>query len=71
MTGGVIPALDISRSLGNRLGEANALHYLGAVRCVTGDHQAATSELIQALDLFRSLGDHQGEANTLCYLADA
>jgi tetratricopeptide (TPR) repeat protein/transcriptional regulator with XRE-family HTH domain len=58
-------AIQAARHLGNRLGEANALTDLGAVRRLTGDYPAAAQVLEQALSICRDLGDRLGQANAL------
>ena len=58
-------AIQAARSLGDRLGQANALCDLGAVRSMTGDYPAAAQALEQALDIYRDLGDRLGQANAL------
>ena len=58
-------ALDMYRDLGDRLGEANALGCLGAIRCLTDGYQAGAEHLTQALDLYRDFGNRAGEAETL------
>jgi tetratricopeptide (TPR) repeat protein/transcriptional regulator with XRE-family HTH domain len=61
-------AVDAARQLGDRLGQANALYDLGAVRQMTADAPAAAQDLEQALDIYRDLGDRLGQANTLADL---
>ncbi len=62
-------AVQTARHLGDRLGEASALIYLGVVRYVTGDYRGATQMLEAALDTYRDLGDRLGqEAHALNYL---
>ncbi len=61
-------AIQAARHLGDRLGEANALTYLGAVRWSTGDHPQAARVLEAALVIYCDLGDRLGEANALSYL---
>jgi len=46
-------ALAIYRDLGDRGGEANALHGLGTVRRATGDFPGAAQDLEQALAIYR------------------
>ena len=58
-------AVQAARSLGDRLGQANALNDLGHVRRLTGDYPAAAQALEQALSIYRDLGDRLGEANAL------
>ena len=61
-------AIGAARYLGDRLGQANALHDLGDVRWLTGEYRAAARDLEQALGLYRDLGDRLGQANALRYL---
>jgi LuxR family transcriptional regulator, maltose regulon positive regulatory protein len=61
-------AIAAARSLGDRLGQANALHDLGSVRRRTGDSPAAARDLEEALGIYRDLGDRLGQANALSYL---
>ena len=58
-------AIQAAQYLGDRLGQANALHNLGAVRWLTGDYPAAAQALEEALGLYRDLGDRLGQANAL------
>jgi tetratricopeptide (TPR) repeat protein len=58
-------AIQAARHLGDRLGQANALNDLGAVRRMTGDCPAAAQLLEQALGIYRDLGDRGGEAEAL------
>ena len=54
-------ALQICRNLGYQGGEANALHYLGATRRLSGDYDGAAA----ALGIYRDIGDPGGEAEAL------
>jgi tetratricopeptide (TPR) repeat protein/transcriptional regulator with XRE-family HTH domain len=58
-------AIVAARHLGDRLGQANALCDLGAVRRLTGDYPAAAQANEQALGVYRDLGDRLGQANAL------
>jgi tetratricopeptide (TPR) repeat protein len=58
-------AVQSARQLGDRLGEADALHNLGTVRQLSGDSLGAGDALEQALALSRDLGDRLGEADAL------
>jgi tetratricopeptide (TPR) repeat protein/transcriptional regulator with XRE-family HTH domain len=58
-------AIQAARHLGDRPGQANALHDLGDVQYLTGDYPAATQAFEQALGIYRDLGDRLGQANTL------
>ena len=58
-------AIQAARHLGDRLGQANALHHLGGVRRMTGDYPAAAQALEQALNIYRELGDRLGHADAL------
>jgi tetratricopeptide (TPR) repeat protein len=54
-----------ARHLGDRLGEAHALHDLGRVRHMTGDYPAAAGLHERALALYHDLGSRLGEAHAL------
>ncbi len=58
-------AVQAARHLGDRLGQAGALHDLGAVRGLTGDYPAAAQAQAQALGIYLDLGDRLGQANAL------
>ena len=58
-------AIQATQYLGDRLGQANALHDLGDMRRLTGDYPAAAQALEQALDIYRDLGNRLGQANVL------
>jgi tetratricopeptide (TPR) repeat protein/transcriptional regulator with XRE-family HTH domain len=58
-------AIQAARSLGDRLGQANAFHDLGIARRLSSDYPAAAQALEQALDIYRDLGDTLGQANAL------
>jgi tetratricopeptide (TPR) repeat protein/transcriptional regulator with XRE-family HTH domain len=58
-------AIQAARHLGDRLGQANALHDLGDVQYLTGDYPAAAQSLEQALGIYCDLGDRLGQANAL------
>ena len=58
-------AIQATQYLGDRLGQANALHDLGDMRRLTDDYPAAAQALKQALDIYRDLGDRLGQANAL------
>jgi len=61
-------ALPLWRAVGDRRGEANALHNIGLVYCWLGEPQKALDYSSQALRLRRSMRDRQGEAGALCNL---
>ena len=63
-------AIRAARSVGDRLGQANALRELGALQELTGDYPAAAQVLEQALGIYRDLGDRLGQANALWNLGD-
>ena len=63
-------AIRAARSVGDRLGQANALRELGVVRRLTGDYPAAAQALEHALGIYRDLGDRLGQANALNDLGD-
>ena len=58
-------AIQAARHPGDRLGQANALRDLGAVRRLTGDYPAAAQAVEQALRIYRDLGDRLGQAWSL------
>jgi len=58
-------AVAAAESIGDRLGQANALTDLGAVRQLTGDYPVTTQELQRALGIYRELGDRLGQAGAL------
>jgi tetratricopeptide (TPR) repeat protein len=58
-------ALGIYLGLGDELGQADALLYLGAVRYQLGDADPATEVLEAALEIYRDIGDPGGEAEAL------
>jgi len=61
-------AVEAARQVGDRLGQANALLCLGAVRQLTGDYPGAAEALAQALGISRDLGDRLGQASALLNL---
>jgi len=61
-------AVEAARHIGDRLGQANALLSLGAVRQLTGDYPGAAEALAQALGISRDLGDRLGQASALLNL---
>ncbi len=63
-----LTAVQAARHIGDRAGEAGALHNLGAVRRLTGDYPGAAGALEAALIICRDLGDRLGEANALNHL---
>jgi tetratricopeptide (TPR) repeat protein/transcriptional regulator with XRE-family HTH domain len=63
-------AIQAARSLGDRLGQANALNDLGTVRRLTNDYPASTQALEQALGIYRDIGDRLGQANVLKDVGD-
>lgn len=58
-------AAQAAQQVGDRLGEANALHELGNVRRLTGDYLGAAKALERGLSIHRDLGDRRGQANSL------
>ncbi len=58
-------AVQAAQDLGDRLGQASALHDLGDLRRLTDDYPASAQALEQALDIYRDLGDRLGQANAL------
>jgi tetratricopeptide (TPR) repeat protein/transcriptional regulator with XRE-family HTH domain len=63
-------AIQAARYLGDRLGQAGALHDLGEVRRLTGEYPAATQALEQALGIYHDIGDRLGQANALIQLGE-
>ena len=63
-------ALGIYRDLGDRLGQAGALTYLGYDAAETGDYPGAARDLEEALGIYRDLGDRLGQAHALADLGD-
>jgi tetratricopeptide (TPR) repeat protein/transcriptional regulator with XRE-family HTH domain len=61
-------AAQVASHLGDRLGQANALNHIGAVRWRWADYRGAAQVLEQALGIYRDLGDRLGQANALLYL---
>jgi CHAT domain-containing protein len=59
------------RSIGDRLGEAQALSSMGLIHRALGDTRKALDCYHQALPLFRAGGDRLGEAETLTNMAVA
>jgi class 3 adenylate cyclase/tetratricopeptide (TPR) repeat protein len=58
-------AVRAAEYLGDRPGQATALHDLGIVRRLTGDYPGAARALEDARGLYRDLGDRPGQATTL------
>jgi len=58
-------AVQASRYLGDRLGQAGALGHLGVVRRLMDEYPAAAQALEQALGIYRALGDRRGQAGAL------
>jgi tetratricopeptide (TPR) repeat protein len=58
-------ALDLFRTVGDRLGEANTLQAIGDVQRFRDENDAALESYQAALGLFRTVGSRLGEANTL------
>ncbi len=54
-----------AQHLGDRAGQANALHDLGIVRRLTGDYPSAARDLEEALGISRDLDDRAGQASAL------
>ena len=61
----LVQALEIFRTLDDRLGEANALTNLGRVRHLTGNYPRADNALTRALEIYHALGNRLGEATAL------
>jgi tetratricopeptide (TPR) repeat protein/transcriptional regulator with XRE-family HTH domain len=63
-------AVQATRHLGDRPGQASALTDLGDVRRLTADAPAAARDLEEALDISRDLGDRPGQAGALTVLGN-
>jgi tetratricopeptide (TPR) repeat protein len=63
-------ALELFRSVGDRLGEANVLQAIGDVQRFRKENDAALKSYAHALELFRSVGARLGEANVLKAIGD-
>jgi tetratricopeptide (TPR) repeat protein/transcriptional regulator with XRE-family HTH domain len=63
-------AVCAAQHLGDRLGQANALHDLARARALTGDYVGATRDLEQALGIYRDVSNRLGQANVLNGLGD-
>ncbi len=64
-------SISISRAIGDRLGEAQTLNFMGMVHRALGASRKALDCYNQALPLFRAGGDRIGEAETLNNMATA
>jgi tetratricopeptide (TPR) repeat protein len=58
-------AIQAARHLGDRLGQANALHDLAVARRLTGDYLGTVQAHEEALAIYRDLGNQLGQANVL------
>jgi tetratricopeptide (TPR) repeat protein/transcriptional regulator with XRE-family HTH domain len=58
-------AVQATRHLGDRQGEASALNDLGDALYLSGDFRGAAKVQEKALSIYRDLGDQQGQANAL------
>jgi class 3 adenylate cyclase/tetratricopeptide (TPR) repeat protein len=58
-------AVRAAEHLGDRPGQATALHDLGIVRRLTGDYPGAAQALEDALGIYRDTGDRPGQASAL------
>jgi len=63
-------AIAAAESIGDRLGEANALNDLGVVWRLTDDYPAAVRAHEQALGIYCDIGNRLGEANALLSLGN-
>jgi len=64
-------AVQAAQRVGDRLGQANALSYLGNARRLAGDYPGAAQAQEQALAIYRDIADRRGQANALSYLGSA
>ena len=53
-------AVELLRTAGDRVGEAGALHGLGAMGVFLGDHEEGAAQLDRAIALRREIGDTEG-----------
>ena len=60
-----LQALELTRVLGQRSGQAAAINNVGFIYDSLGEKQKALEHYKQALDIFRALSDRNGEASTL------
>jgi class 3 adenylate cyclase/tetratricopeptide (TPR) repeat protein len=58
-------AVRAAQHLGDRVGQATALHDLGIARRLTGDYPGAAQDLKDALGIYQDLGDRPGQASAL------
>jgi len=63
--------LEISREIGDRVGEANSLVNLGNAYSSLGDQQKAITFFQQSLEIYREIGNRYGEALSLMGLGNA
>ena len=56
-------ALDLFKTVGDRLGEANTLKAIGGMHLEQGKGETALKLLDEALQLYRQVGDRSGQAN--------
>jgi predicted ATPase len=63
-------AIELFRAMGDRAGEARALHGTGAALLEGGDEAGAERPVREALSLFRALGDTEGESLALRFLGN-
>jgi tetratricopeptide (TPR) repeat protein len=66
---GLQRALEILQAIGDRSGEATALHQLATIDMYEGDYPAARKGLQRALEIRQAIGDRSGEAAALHQLA--
>ena len=59
-------ARQAARQIGDRTGEANAWHEIGATGRLTGDYTQAIEAQQAALGIYRDLGHRLGQANARC-----
>jgi tetratricopeptide (TPR) repeat protein len=63
-------ALNLYKSLGDHLGEANTLRAIGDILQSLEQWQEALNSYYKALNLYESIGERLGEANTLKAIGD-
>jgi tetratricopeptide (TPR) repeat protein len=64
-----IKVLEMRQQIGDRAGEAVALHQLATIDLYKGNYQEAREKFIKSLEIKQQIGDRAGEAATLHSLA--
>jgi tetratricopeptide (TPR) repeat protein len=66
-----VAAVQAAQRLGDWLGQANALAYLGTARRMSGDYLGSAQAHEQALGIYRDIGSRRGQAIALAGLGSA